>query len=83
MVWHGFGLENLCGAGHIPEMTKRQFYCPASGCIAAYNLTFLSTARTQPPRCDDCGQVFPITSDGKWLHYQPVDEAPLAPGAWA
>jgi hypothetical protein len=52
------------------SMRERLFYCPAKGYISGYRLAFRSDPPGAAPKCEDCGQAFPPTLDGKWLHYR-------------
>jgi hypothetical protein len=60
------------GSRNVLRMTRQLFYCPARRCIAAYALTFRSQAPTEQPQCAECGQPFPATLEGRWLHYLPA-----------
>ena len=64
------------------EVRGYLFYCKPEDCGAIYGLTFLSRQPDTRAKCVSCGRSFPVTTDGKWVHYQVVGpEVLLAPDA--
>src|SRR5713101_1428085 len=66
----GMHLEVASIRAHIDWMTGQLFHCRTKGGGATYGLTFLAHQPEIPPKCEDCGRLFPATSDGHWLHSQ-------------